>query len=111
MKLSQAMLLGAKRRPQGFGTLLDASGATCAMGAAAEAVGILDTSQENRFVPNAQPPSEWAWAGCTPVDCPVCGWHFTNVERGIHHLNNIERWTRERIARWVEKLERSGAIG
>ncbi len=111
MRLSEAIREGARRRPnQAFLVLFDRDqNATCAIGAAADAVGILDTTHPNAFT--GPPPEEWRQVGTRPVVCPCCGWLFMKLDRCIIHLNNEPRWTREQIADFVEAQERIEAPG
>jgi len=110
MRLSDAIRLGAMLRPQGFERLFH-QGHSCAIGAAFEAgnvpAGTRDIELASFFddVP----------LGCR-LRCPQCAISFTlelgkpsavNLAIGITHLNDIHRWPRERIADWVETLERA----
>lgn len=118
MKLSEAIRLGAMLRPlQAFDVLFNPeTGATCAMGAAGEAVGVLDTSRRNAWKTDAKSkaPKEWRWV-VKPASCPLCGDVFDmpvmfprykrDTQAVIVHLNNDHRWTRERIADWVQGIE------
>lgn len=115
MKLSEAIRLGAMLRPQAFGTLFDLkSGTSCALGAACEAIGILDTTQRNAYTVDARAKARaagWMWARADSL-CPLCdsAWlpttnHNHDVQGVIVHLNNDHHWTREQIADWVEVVE------
>jgi hypothetical protein len=93
LKLSDAMRIGAKLRPQstsgGF-----AKGTTCAIVAAAEGLG---------FDLGASPPSVTAAAwdflkSRGVVDEP---YHATLAATIISH-NDFDEWTREQIADWLE---------
>lgn len=114
MKLSEAIRLGAMMKPQAFGALYD-NGATCALGAAGDAMGILDRNR-NDWIPGSTE-KVWWWRPVATAEalCPSCGQRARNsygwitsstVEDVIVHLNNDHRWTRERIADWVESVER-----
>lgn len=100
MKLSEAMRLGAMLKPQTFGWFTDAAGGTCAMGAATDAAG-------------GHCLQEWsAVLRVSVATCPACG-VTVRTGRGTYaggalivHLNDNHRWTRERIADWVETVER-----
>lgn len=108
MKLSEAIRLGAMLRPQqAFRTLFDPeTGASCALGAAAEAMGLLDTTQWNAFVGTGKGPPEWKWIAERPYRrCPVGCARRDDVQELVIHLNNVHRWTRERIADWVATVE------
>jgi hypothetical protein len=104
MKLSEAIRLGSMNGPQVFGRLGDFSGGTCAQGAAVLAIGLMPDafkgiSIQARFI-DAFPVS------VIPVRCPEC--ETRNVAGNVMaHLNNDHKWTRERIADWVETIERA----
>ena len=105
MRFSEAMRLGAMLRPrQAFWLLHDPSdNSTCAMGAACEAVGILDTIEYGgRYT--GKGPQEWRWITMAML-CPACSHFHDQVQALVIHLNNDHRWTRERIADWVEAQE------
>jgi uncharacterized C2H2 Zn-finger protein len=105
MKLSDAMRLGAMLRPtQAYFVMFDmAANATCALGAAAEAIGMLDTTQPSAYCGTA--PEEWRRVTFQRTTCPACTHVAMRVDSQIIHLNNRHRWTRERIADWVESVE------
>lgn len=108
MRFSEAMMRGAKLRPQAFGVLFDReTGGSCALGAAAEAIGILDTTGTNRYVLGAKAPVEWKAVVLTKAPCPACDEDFLDVQEVVIHLNNDHRWSRELIALWVAGIERS----
>ncbi len=93
LRLSEAMRLGAMLSPQGFGTFRNRKGATCALGAVAEAIGgiehlrlvypILDRRAE-------YPVADKAFYGGSSL--------FDTIVQ----LNDVHCWTRERIADWIE---------
>ncbi len=93
LRLSEAMRLGAMLAPQGFGTFRNRIGATCALGAVAEAIGgiehlrlvypILDRRAE-------YPVADKAFYGGSSL--------FDTIVQ----LNDVHCWTRERIADWIE---------
>jgi hypothetical protein len=107
--LSEAIRLGTALRPnQAFNVLFDPADptATCALGAASEAVGILDVTQRNSYVGKA--PKSWRWTSTrwgVLYSCPSCWWRAEGQDI-IIHLNNDHRWTRLQIADWVEVCER-----
>lgn len=105
MRLSEAIRIGATMRPaQAFCVTFDrARNATCALGAAAEAVGILDTTVPNGYTGPA--PLEWRKLVIRRTKCPACDETFQQLDTCIIHLNNEERWTREQIAVFVEARE------
>jgi hypothetical protein len=95
MKLSEAIRLGALLHPQLFGAfnLIERETGhilrTCAIGAAS-AAGYDTTRLGNSSV----------------TQCPACQLRG-GVAGIIAHLNDDHRWTRERIADWVEMCEGS----
>ena len=92
MKLSEAIKLGAMLKPQGFeGTGHPNGTTTCALGAALNAI------SSNGCVYGI-----WPWVNKIKL-CPVC--EKEPPYAVIPHLNNIHRWTRERIADWVATIE------
>jgi hypothetical protein len=118
MKLSEAIRLGSMMRPQAFGWIFDLDGiATCAWGAGLEAAGIrIKAGQSNRY----NTPVEWRGLVNKRVRCPAkhtkcdfCHWGELCVECAnsqslaltIEHLNDDHKWTRERIADFVEQIE------
>ena len=107
MKLSDAISVGAKLRPQGTGAYYDAeTHATCAMGAALEAVGV-DITALDMVVLWGKCGRLWSWARAKQHECPVgdCG-SITSAMGIITHLNDRPHcWTRERIAAWVAVVE------
>jgi hypothetical protein len=99
MKLSEDIRLGAMTGPQVFGTVSAGSG-TCAIGAALVSVGRMD------LVVCGWEPLYALWPVLKTLDvtaCPQCG----NKHSGsmILHLNDGHKWTRERIADFVETVE------
>jgi hypothetical protein len=101
MRLSEAIMLGSTIHPQGFGKFrqVGPSGmATCAWGAAHDAVG-------NHYGYDDDP-ENWDWVhNPTRVQCPDCGVTRRVQANVIVHLNDDHRWTRERIAEWVATVE------
>jgi hypothetical protein len=100
MKLSEAIRLGSMLKPQGFGILRNTELTACAMDAAFAAAGVKlgdDTwrwRDENWPILNAV------------IACPVCGEDGKALDFIISsHLNDTHRWTRERIADFVETIE------
>lgn len=114
MKLSDAIRLGALLRPQAFGRLFDADErATCALGAAYEAIGELDRFLEIDADPTAasmellEPAFKvlTAWGTGQFVTCPGPQQVQMQLGAAITTLNDHHKWTREQIADWVETLE------
>lgn len=107
MKFSEAIRLGAMLGRQGFYAMFGADGASCALGAAALAVwGREDRGDQDYF-------AIWPWLNRCAM-CPACvakdSFHVPVpvMEIVARHLNDAHRWTRERIADWVESLEPPG---
>lgn len=99
MRLSEAIRLGSVLHRQGFGSfysILNGEKVTCAAGAAREAIGAHNFDN---------------WLGDVlrtehPYRCFECNAFITQNLCGIiAHLNDAHRWTRERIADWVETVE------
>jgi hypothetical protein len=113
MTLSEAIRLGAMWKPQKFGgpnhQLKDETH-TCALAAAAEAVG-------QHMLSVYEPHWLWPWSTVIPKNryvrpCPACGYAWLEgstcaiaVIHVIAHLNDRHHWTREAIADWVETVE------
>ena len=93
LKLSEAIRLGAMSTKQAFATWGDQE-STCAIGAAQVALGLHpgDGDRLNRMLKDA-----------AIVDLP-CGHHERPLGQAIIHLNDADRWPRERIASWLEGL-------
>lgn len=92
MLLSEAIRLGAMLRPQSFaGVFLDSEGKSCAIGAACEAAGV--PLQGALGISNYSGAEE-----AFPL--------LKQLELEIVIHNDADRWTRERIADWVEERER-----
>lgn len=115
MRLSDAMRLGAALRPQAFGHLhrhhVREGQTTCAMGAAAEAIGLLRFDETGAALQTTDQSIDhslrrvWPWLlkqQCHCGVCPVTGMALAV----ILHLNDHHRWTREAIAQWVAGIER-----
>ena len=136
LRLSEAIRLGAMINPQGrgslsqtrrkyfFGLIGPKAQETCALGAAFEATGargvvhVSDGSFRTR--PFRGELGVLIPAGVTYVtidtpwpvanesrECPQCGLDPQPLWRLIPHLNDIHNWTRERIADFVETIERA----
>lgn len=130
MKLSEAIRAGAKIRPQGYGALystalrwfglLGTEKRSCALGAAFEA-GECEVREgvsrggggfRGGGTPAGMPirvqhwPDEWDYVMYSVVECPQCE-KSEQVTRLIPHLNDDHKWTREEIALFVERLEKS----
>ncbi len=95
MKLSEAIRLGAMLGPQAFAESFSVDGGSCARGAAMLAIGGTCWYSGPWFI-------EFQSINTT---CPEC--HRIGTAGGIiaFCLNDHHRWTRERIADWVETVE------
>lgn len=117
MRLSEAIRLGAMLKPQGFGDLwtggvravegrlVDTPVHSCALGAAWDALGCgwRDPLKD-------PPPAICAFLN-QPAICPSCFLRRrANLGQIVAHLNDHHRWTRERIADWVESQEARAAV-
>lgn len=109
MKLSEAIRLGAMLKPQGFGLLNDGD-ATCALGAAHHAAGIIVYDDQVKASIHAL--RRWPVLG-VKTNMPIAGYRqcLCRVDTMIVTLNDEERWTREQIAEWVEGVEATHEIG
>lgn len=111
MRLSEGIRLGSAMKPQCFYVFHDEDG-SCAMGAAHDAVGLMDDcaitdyppewqrilfEQEVRRCPAGPCPIEVAFDAVLPYE--------GNVFETIVHLNDEHSWTREQIACWIEFYE------
>jgi hypothetical protein len=99
-RLSQAILTGSAMTEQAFDEFFDPKGNTCALGAAAKAIG------DSAFTYRVS--IYWPWLKddtrlhkC-PAYCPGSGLYQWQM---IVHLNDYHHWTRERIAEWVATIE------
>ena len=103
MRLSEAIRLGAMLKSQGFNG--DDVVHSCALRAAADAIGLADFKQGRRRI------LDYAQLRCVfPIlneqrICPVLPHYSDDMLAVIWHLNDDHRWTRERIADWVETVE------
>jgi hypothetical protein len=102
MKLSTAIRKGAKLKPlQHFGDFYNVDRtASCAFGAACDAVSADPTICDICDI--------FPITSFTNVECPECHYpsfgRFEMIEL-VPHLNDTHRWTRERIADFVEQVE------
>lgn len=102
MRLSEAIREGAKLRPQAFGYYVDSSG-SCSIGAAAEGIAGYNPSGQVCAILSAAGhwPTLKAPSHCPEKDCEIRP--DANVEAVCLHLNDDHRWSRERIAEWLEQ--------
>jgi hypothetical protein len=97
-------------KPQGGGQFYS-KGRTCANGAALDCVSALyfdaETDDDKCSVKNNEALYRHFPITLTrPPQCPACGLQSPTLELAIGHLNDAaHRWSRERIADWVEQIE------
>lgn len=114
LRLSEAIRLGSMLGPQSFGTLFCEDGGSCALGAALRAIGS-DISPHWKAI-GPKLPLLLARAD-HPFNDAIQSVYVSRVDQQsevyegtlwsvIVSLNNTHRWTRERIADWVETIER-----
>jgi hypothetical protein len=110
MKLSEAIRAGAKIRPQCHGGLFQIDGGeikSCALGAALEGAGLYTPSEEE-ILASTTLLNKWSELGGGDYLCPSPRHPSEDTEEFhleilIEHLNDVHRWTRERIADWLEE--------
>lgn len=112
MKLSEAIRLGAMKRPQAFGVLFHRrEGSTCAWGAALDAIGTLDkilvgmNEQQQQDLIRASFPDVHKWGMMMCPSCPTSWLTYRTALDTLIHLNDRHEWSRQRIADWVETIE------
>lgn len=105
MQLSDAIRLGAMLKPQEFGHLL-ANGRTCAFGAAFDALGLLEVVLGTSLASATL--DQWPWL-LTHAPHPIIAGYVEPAINVILKLNDVEHWSRERIADWVASVEPSNA--
>ena len=101
--LSDAMLLGSTFRKQSW-TDIYHNGRTCALGAAAEAIGINVTEGDNLDTQELLEARFPATEMDEEIPCPVTNCVDSNysVYDSVVHLNDEHHWKRERIAEWLK---------
>lgn len=99
MKLFEAMLKGAKMKPQVFGTTFE-KGGSCAVGAVIDGAGIQgDTYSQLRLAGELFPLMGMLNIKSCPVQGCAPSWGQGNAL--IPHLNDQHRWSRENIAYYI----------
>lgn len=109
LSYSEAIRLGSMLKPQGFGLMRDRTVTACANDAAGLAVNAGTVDGE------ALVADHFKIATLKSPVCPECAretcWGYsTSVAGTVAHLNDSHRWTRERIADWVESIERMAEV-
>lgn len=110
MTYSEAIRLGAMLGPQAFGCLrrrMKSGTQYCASGGALEAIGKFPACSGDGGLIIWQ---TWPWAEARLADLPCGCFGGTTTTEAVFHLNDIHRWTRERIADWVETIEREHGL-
>lgn len=102
MRLSEAMRLGAMNRPQARKDY-QKDGATCAMGAALDACGVLGSLGEPRTMAERR----WPLLMAPLVRHPESDNYMCPLWDAIITLNDHFNWTREQIADFVETIEQA----
>lgn len=105
MTLSQAIREGAKLRPQAFGSTWyhNENGeviASCAIGAAWEGITGDTNNLFNEII------DALGLDDCVDYYCPGCLLGVCGSGYFVSHLNDKHKWSRERIADYVAKIER-----
>lgn len=129
MKLSEAIRLGSMMKPQAFGATyagssFQAATATCAMGAAIDAIGCpITIAEPGQYVSTGrsgggakagekivESPEEWCPFLRARHTCPRCDARYETFGMSmIAHLNDYHQLTRKAIADWVEQIENQQA--
>lgn len=102
LKLSEAIRLGSMMKPQAY---TDAEiGASCALEAACEAIGLAACEW-------VRLDSQYPILDRADIHCPLCSSTDDQeaFEEVVYHLNDDHKWSRERIADFVETIENQQA--
>jgi len=103
--LSDAILLGSTFRGQSRSDLY-ANGRTCAIGAAAEAIGIdIVENADNNYKVEIELEKRFPIMDeDIRLSCPspLCYEHACSIHDMVVHLNDSHHWTRERIAAFLK---------
>lgn len=105
MRLSEAIRLGSMMKPQAHGMAFTGR-RTCVFAAAADAIGLLIGTKRRDSLPigTAEAFPILALRVVPPFESTKRTWC---VRAAGMALNDEHRWTRERIADWVETIERA----
>jgi hypothetical protein len=106
-ELADAILAGAKRRPQAFGSYFTWDGASCALGAAYEGIHHLP-----KTIGPIHPRLERLFHCLEDIirACPEGCKKKLPLASLIVHLNDDHQWTRERIAAWLKTEDPSERV-
>lgn len=111
MKLSEAIRLGAMLKPQAKCLYNASNQGTCAMGAAADAIGVLMESIGVDAIRGTLSGLGEAWPhlGASDDTRNESVWLVDGrpLADAIQTRNDTYGWTREQIADWVESIERA----
>jgi hypothetical protein len=115
MRLSEAIRLGSMLKPQGRYELVGEVEAprgllnlrpsvlfTCALGAAADAIGV--PLFDDTLDPEDKLDETWPFLQSSGT-CPACQHPYKRTGSVVAHLNDDHGWTREAIADWVATIE------
>ena len=106
MRLSEAIRLGAMLKPQALCLHSMATGGTCALGAAADAIGILPAADsEPHVLGNTIRALRAEWPVLEARVASPGSSALGSALLAIQGLNDRRHWTREAIADWVEAVE------
>lgn len=110
MQLSEAIRLGAVLGKQMIGKFNDGDDNTCAVGAAGLAIGLkYNPMQYVTEIREAFPLLKQSVQNPVKCDDVSCGRPhriLNSVGATIIHLNDSHNWSREKIADWVQSVER-----
>jgi hypothetical protein len=106
-ELADAILEGAKRRPQAFGSYFTWEGGSCALGAAFEGIHHLP-----EVIGPLHPRLERLFHCLEDIirACPVGCKKKLPLASLIVHLNDDHLWTREQIAEWLKQEDPSERV-
>lgn len=114
LRLSEAIRLGSMLKPQDHEYFRSYEGYSCALGAAADALGVPDRGENDWDFGYHALVCEYPHLAAE-ARCPACSrlrgawrrWREHEYDLGdvITHLNDDHQWSRERIADWVATFE------
>jgi hypothetical protein len=121
MRLSESIRLGSMLHPQNLDGFMWDNGRTCALGAACDAVGIVDPDPNGDDSEDVMHMLRLEFPILNEeTHCPACSllagiyrrWKGEeyDLEDVIIHLNDDHKWKRERIAKWVSTVEHADEV-